>query len=167
VARKIFHSFRYTRDWWRVQTIRNIGAIQGQRLLTGNEWEAVEKKGKKAIRQWIDEQLAGKSCVVVLIGNGTSGREWVQYEMQKGWNDGKSVVGIHIHGLQDQNGRQATKGTNPLSRVFVDTRTGVKRLSAVAKTYDPPYKLSKNVYSYIEEHIEEWIEEAIAIRRAN
>ena len=29
---------------------------------------------------------------------------------------------------------------------------------------DPPYKISTNVYDYIKEHINEWVEEAIRIR---
>ena len=38
-------------------------------------------------------------------------------------------------------------------------------LSSVCQTYDPPYLTSKNVYDYISNHIEEWVEEAIKIRK--
>jgi hypothetical protein len=41
MARQIFHSFRHKYDHWRVQTVRQIGAIEGQKLLSPNEWEAV------------------------------------------------------------------------------------------------------------------------------
>jgi len=34
--------------------------------------------------EWIDEQMAGKSCVVVLIGSKTAGRDWVEYEFKNG-----------------------------------------------------------------------------------
>ena len=37
-------------------------------------------------------------------------------------------------------------------------------LSKVCKIYDPPYLISTNVYNYIKEHINEWVEEAIKIR---
>lgn len=37
-------------------------------------------------------------------------------------------------------------------------------LSEICKTYNPPYKISTNVYDYIKEHINEWVEEAIRIR---
>ena len=30
--------------------------------------------------------------------------------------------------------------------------------------FNPPYKISTNVYDYIKEHINEWVEEAIRIR---
>ncbi len=81
--RLIFHSFRHSYDWWRVQTLRQIGAIEGQPLLSSNDWEAVQRKGERAIRAWIDEQMRGRSCVVVFIGSATAGRKWVNYEMKK------------------------------------------------------------------------------------
>ena len=84
--------------------------------------------------------------------------------MKKGWGDGKGVVGVHIHGLKDANGNQAYKGKNPLADVNVQTRSGVKTLSNVAKTYDPPYASSNRVYDHIKTNIETWIEEAIRVR---
>lgn len=167
MARRIFHSFRHSHDYWRVQTLRQIGAIEGQRLLSPNEWEAVKRRGDRAIQSWIDQQMAGKSCVVVLIGRATAGRRWVNYEMRKGWADGKGVVGIHIHRLKDHTGAQTVKGADPLDAISVGTRFGSMRLSAVAKTYDPPFSNSQNVYAHIANNIEHWIEEAIAIRRSS
>lgn len=165
--RKIFHSFRHSHDNWRVQTLRNIGTIEGQKLLSSNDWEEVQKSGKPAVRTWINGQMKGRSCVVVFIGSATAGREWVEYEMQKGWDDGKGVVGVHIHRLKNSRGNQATKGANPLASVTVDTKSGPKLLSKVAKTYNPPYTSSDGTYNYIKDNIESWIEEAITIRKAN
>lgn len=167
MARQIFHTFRYRHDAWRVQTIRQIGSIEGQKLLSANGWEEVKRGGEAAIQRWIDEQLKGKSCVVVLIGQATAGRKWVKYEMRKGWADGKGVLGIHIHNLKDANGNQATKGRNPLDDVTVSTRNGSTLLSSVAKTYDPPYSTSQYVYDHIKNNIEDWIEKAIELRQKN
>ncbi|MFL5912796.1 MAG: TIR domain-containing protein [Gaiellaceae bacterium] len=167
MARQIFHSFRHSQDNWRVQTIRQIGVIEGQKLLSGNDWEAVKKQGDAAIQNWIDTQMTGRSCVVVLIGSATAGRRWVNYEMRKGWADRKGVVGIHIHGLKDGSGNQAAMGANPLEFVTVSTNVGDRALSSVAKTYDPPYSTSTYVYDHIKKNIEDWIEEAIIIRNAN
>jgi hypothetical protein len=165
--RRIFHSFRYSHDWWRVQTLRQIGAIEAQTLLSSNGWESIQRKGDRAIRAWIDQQMHGRSCVVVFIGSATAGRKWVNYEVKKGWNDGKGVVGIHIHRLKNSRGNQATKGPNPLTSVTINTKAGPRLLSRVAKTYNPPYRTSSGAYNYIAENIEGWIEEAIAIRKAN
>ncbi len=165
--RKIFHSFRHSHDWWRVQTLRQIGAIEGQTLLTSNDWEKVQKRGERAIRTWIDDQMRGRSCVVVFIGSATAGREWVEYEMRKGWDDGKGVVGIHIHRLKNSQGKQSTKGANPLASVTVETKSGPKLLSKVVKTYNSPHTSSTDTYNHIKDNIESWIEEAITIRKAN
>ena len=75
------------------------------------------------------------------------------------------VVGIHIHNITDSAGKQSSKGSNPLYHV-THSPSG-KRLSAIAKAYDPPRTTSSGVYSYIADHIEDWIEEAIEIRNDN
>ena len=43
-------------------------------------------------------------------------------------------------------------------------RVDGKPMSSIFKSYDPPSIDSKKVYAYISDNIEDWIEEAIAIR---
>lgn len=76
-------------------------------------------------------------------------------------NQGKGLLGIYIHKLADVSGRKSQKGTNP----FVDFKVNGKSLSKIVKTYDPPFTSSRRVYDYIARNIEDWVEEAIAIRR--
>lgn len=161
MARKVFYSFHYARDSWRVQQVVNMGAVEGQPILTPNAWEAVEKDGGKAIQAWIDSNLKGKSCLVVLVGRYTAGRRWVKYEIKKAWNDGKGVVGVYIHILKDQNGNQDVQGRNPFNDFTL--RDGTK-LSSIVKAYNPPYSTSTNVHSHIKKKLADWVEEAIAIR---
>ncbi|TXG75896.1 hypothetical protein E6Q11_06080 [Candidatus Dojkabacteria bacterium] len=162
MARKIFYSFHYLPDNWRASQVRNIGVVEGNQPAKDNDWETVKRGGDAAIQRWIDGQLEGRSCAVVLIGGQTAGRKWITYEINKAWNDGKGVVGIHVHNLKDVAGLQSKKGANPLDYVTFKS-TGAK-LSTVAKTYDPPYTTSTNVYNYIKENLSAWIEEAIKIR---
>jgi hypothetical protein len=161
MARKVFHSFYYKPDVHRVSQIREMGVIEGQRLLPSNEWEALEKAGDKAIEKWIDEQMKGKSCVVVLAGSETAGRKWVNYEIKKGWADDKGVCAVHIHRLKNLKGEQASKGANPFASMKLDG----KDFSSIVEAYNPPYGDSKDVYAYIKSKLEEWIEEAIKIRK--
>src|SRR5581483_4358562 len=161
MARRVFYSFHYDRDHWRVQQVKNMGVVEGQPLLSSNAWEEIKRGGNDAIQKWIDEQMSGKSCVVVLIGNQTAGRKWVNYEIIEGWNDKKGVVGVHIHNLEDQNGKQDTKGGNPFDSITVCQ--GKKDLSSVVKAYNPPYTSSKYVYDYIKQNLESWVEEAVTI----
>lgn len=100
-----------------------------------------------------------RSCLVVLIGASTSGRKWINYEIDKAYEMGKGIVGIYIHGLKNKDGEQDEKGSNPFySRL---TRDG-KRLSNYVTCYDPPHTSSTYVYDDIKNNIENLIEEAIA-----
>ncbi|MCO5110289.1 MAG: TIR domain-containing protein [Burkholderiaceae bacterium] len=113
MARKVFYSFHYQPDSWRVSQVRNIGAIEDNKPAKDNDWETVTKGGDKAIEKWIDEQMSGRSCVVVLIGSATANRKWINHEIKKAWADGKGLVGVHIHGLKNSEGKTCAKGANP------------------------------------------------------
>ena len=52
------------------------------------------------IESWIDNQMAKRSCVVVLIGENTAGRKWINYEIKKAIELDKGIVGIYIHNLK-------------------------------------------------------------------
>lgn len=160
MARKVFFSFHYQPDNWRAANVRSMGAIEGNSPVSDNDWEDIADEGDDAIEQWISDQMSGKSCIVVLIGSNTAGRKWIDHEIKKAWNDGKGVVGIHIHNLKDSSGNQSTKGANPFSGFNVE---GIA-LDSIVKSYDPPFITSTNVYSHIKDNIEDWVEEAITIR---
>lgn len=160
MAKKIFLSFHYKDDNWRVQTIKNIGSIEEQPLLSSNDWEEVKRGGKEAVEKWINEQMKYKSCVVVLIGSNTAGRKWIGYEITHGWNSGKGLVGVYIHNLKDSNGNKSTKGSNPFSGFNVDGTA----MTSIVKAYDPPYTDSQQVYDHIKNNIEAWVDEAVTIR---
>lgn len=160
MARKVFSSFHYKADNWRAAKVRNIGAIEGNQLASDNDWESITSGGDSAIKRWIDNQMKGRSCVVVLIGSATAGRKWIDYEIKKGWADEKGIVGVHIHNLTDRFDNQSAKGQNPFAHLYLDNQ----KLSSIVRAYDPPYSSSKYVYNHIRDNIESWIEEAINIR---
>lgn len=162
MARKVFYSFHYLPDNWRVSQVRNIGAIEDNKPAKDNDWETVTKGGDKAIEKWIDAQMTGRSCVVVLIGSATANRKWINYEIKKAWDSGKGLLGVHIHGLKNSDGKNSTKGVNPFDGFTL--KNGTKNLSSVVKTYDPPGSDSTAVYKHIKDNLEKWIEEAITIR---
>ena len=160
IRRRTFFTFHYKPDNWRASQVRNMGVVEGNKPVSDNAWEAVTRGGDAAIKRWIDAQMNGKSCVIVLIGGYTSGRKWIRYEIEKAWNDGRGLVGIHVHNLRDSNRKQTVKGPNPFYSFYVNGR----RLSNLAKAYNPPYKRSTNVYNNIAANISDWVEEAIRIR---
>jgi hypothetical protein len=158
--RQVFYSFHYSRDAWRASKVRNMGVVEGNRMVTDNEWEEVKRKGDKAIQHWIDDQLKYRSCTVVLVGAETAERNWVQYEIIKSWNEGMGVVGIYINGLLDRNQKTDNKGCNPFDYVEV----GGIPLSQIAKCYTPRGYTSADIYASINANINVWVEEAIRIR---
>ena len=163
MAKKVFFSFHFNNDFWRTQQVRNINALEGQALCSPNDWEEVKRKGDASIDKWIDEQLVGKACVVVLVGAETADRPWVIREISKGWNGGKAVLGIRIDKLLDNRSQPSTAGKDPFSRV---TFTGTNRtLAEVAPLKNPAGADSKTAYGSIANNIETWIEEAIQIRQ--
>ena len=161
MARRIFYSFQYAPDNWRVSKIRNIGAIEGNKPATDNDWETVTGGGDPAIEKWIKDQMSGRSCAVVLIGQNTAGRKWINYEIAEGWNKGMGVLGIHIHNITNSAGEQSSKGSNP----FTSFTVGGTALSSIVKTYDPPFSTSSYVYNHIADNIADLIDEAVAIRK--
>lgn len=156
--RQIFYSFHYDNDVFRVQQIRNIGALEENKPVSVNEWETVKRGGDAAIKKWIDENLKYKSCLVVLIGTETANRKWVKYEIEKAWNDGKPVVGIYIHNLNCPKNGTWSQGANPFDAFSL--KDG-RKLSSVVKTYNPK---SYDAYNDIKNNLENWIEDAIATR---
>lgn len=157
-TRRVFYSFHYKPDNWRVSTVRNIGAVEDNKPAEDNDWESITGRGEAAIKRWIDDQMSGRSCVVVLIGARTAGRKWINYEIEKAWHEGKGLLGVYIHNIKDAEGNQSTKGANPFAN-FVDENG--TRLSSIVHAYNPPYTASTSVYSYIRENMADWIEEAL------
>jgi hypothetical protein len=161
MARKAFYSFHFIPDNWRASQVRQMGVIEGNAPVSDNDWEAVKKGGDDAIKKWIDGQMAGKGCAIVLIGSNTAGRKWINYEIVKAWDDNKGVLGVYIHNLKGSDKTQSTKGANPFDHVTLGT-TGSK-LSTVVRSYDAPYADSTDVYAYIKNNLSDWIETAIKI----
>ncbi|MDE0034001.1 MAG: TIR domain-containing protein [Deltaproteobacteria bacterium] len=162
MTRRVFYSFHYAPDNWRASQVRNIGVIEGNRPATDNDWESVTRGGDRAIEKWIADQMYGRSCTVVLVGANTAGRKWINYEIIKSWNDEKGVVGIRIHGLRNREGKISKRGLNPFD--VIDYGNSGKKLSSIVKCYDPRGQNSRERYDWIQAHLANAVEEAIAIR---
>ena len=139
-----------------------MGIVEGNKPASDNEWEQVTRGGAAAIERWIDSELYGKSCNVVLIGANTAGRKWINYEIKSAWNSKKAVLGVYVHRLKDLNGYQSSRGSNPFDYFLLDGSD--RKLSTVVSAYNPPYTNSKDAYAYIHDNLFDWIEQAIQIR---
>lgn len=158
--RQIFYSFHFDNDVMRVQQIRNIGIIEGNTPVSPNAWEEIRKKGDSAVEKWIDDNMKYRSCVVVLVGQETANRPWVQYEIEKAWDDHKGLLGIHIHNINCPKNGKSSKGENPFEQFTLNNSN--KKLSDIVKCYNPS---AYDAYNDIAKNIESWIENAISIRQ--
>ncbi len=165
MARRCFYSFYYKPDNSRAAQVRNMGKIDGNTPVSDNDWETVTKGKDPAIKKWIKDQIKGRSCTVVLVGSNTANRKWINHEIVTSWIDGMGVVGIHIHGLKNLDGKVSTKGKNPFQ--FINYGDKGKKLSSIVKCYDPAGSDSKERYAWISKHLANAAEEAIKIRKAN
>ena len=109
--------------------------------------------------------MEGRTCVIVLIGAETASSKWVLYEIRRGWEKGMGIMGIYIHKLEDQEGKQDTKGPNPFENFVLQDGAGKKKFSSVVKAHCPVGSTGKEAYRHIEDNITKWVEEAIEIRK--
>lgn len=142
MARRVFFSFHYQRDIWRVNQIRNLANVVGTAAAGFHDaslWEETKKKGDAAVKELIDTALYNTSVTVVCIGYKTTGRQYINYEIEKSVERGNGILGVKIHHLKDENSNTDPEGNTPY------------KLSA----------LGCKVYKYNNhEMLAEWIEQA-------
>lgn len=116
MARRVFFSFHYQRDIWRINQIRSIPNITGcvaAGFQDASLWEEAKKKGDANIKKMIDDALFNTSVTVVFIGNQTANRKFIKYEIEQSIARGNGVVGIQIHHLKDHKQETDKPGSTP------------------------------------------------------
>lgn len=155
----VFYSFHFDNDVMRVHQIRNIGAIEDNAPVSPSDWESVRRNGRASIQKWIEENMAHRRCVIVLVGEETAHRPWVQYEITKAWNDHRGLFGIHIHNVKCPRNGTGNKGVDPFSVIKLDNG---QPMSNYITCYDP----GVNAYRNIAAGLEGWVASAISEAKA-
>lgn len=116
MARKVFFSFHYAADAWRVSQVRNSAVVSRfeKSFYDRAAWESVKRQGDHNVRRWIEQQLSGTSVTVVLVGSQTASRRWVKYEIERSVELGKGLLGVDISKIKNERGLTSPTGTNPL-----------------------------------------------------
>lgn len=141
MARRVFFSFHYARDLWRVNVVRNSAVMEGVSAAGFQDarlWEETKKNGDAGIKKMIDKGLEGTAVTIVLIGLHTANRAYVSYEIEQSIARGNGILGIRINNIKDQYGNIDSPGPIPV---------------ALAKTGAP-------VYNWEYGMLGEWIERA-------
>jgi hypothetical protein len=116
MARRVFFSFHYQRDIWRVNIVRNSNMIDGAAAAGWHDaslWEEAKKKGDAAVKKLIDDGLRNTSATVVCIGAQTASRKYITYEIEKSIERGNKLLGVRIHHLKDRLGNADMPGLVP------------------------------------------------------
>ena len=106
MSRKVFFSFKYD-DVHRAMNVRNSNVITGvskSGFIDKADFEAVERQGKVAIKNWIDKQIEGTTVSVILIGANTDKSKWVRYEIDQSLAQGNGILTIDINKIADLEG---------------------------------------------------------------
>lgn len=114
--RNIYFAFHYEKDIWRANQVRNSGLLFGAKSVGFADrslWEKAKTKGRKALENLILDGLEGTSATVVLIGEETADREWVQFEIEESQQRNNALVGVRIHHLLDRDRRASRRGRVP------------------------------------------------------
>lgn len=155
----VFYSFHFDNDVFRVQQVRHMGTIEDNAPVSPNEWEEVRRRGNASIQKWIDDNMAYRRCVVVLVGSETAGREWVKYEIKRAYDTKKGLFGIYVHNLKDPRKGASRQGANPFDGFTINN--GQQKLSSVIPCYDP----GLDAYRVIASSMARWVDIAIAQAR--
>ena len=110
---RVFFSFHYDEDVYRVQQIREFSHNTDKQLFRPNIWEKVRKETHEEIARWINTQMKPCPYTIVLIGSQTSNRYWVDYEIKTSIENGNGLLGIYVHNIKDRHGNRSFKGENP------------------------------------------------------
>lgn len=170
MIRKVFFSFRFQDDIFRVNQVRNMGQFETVNNFNDHaEYEKLKHQTDGVIKKWIDKQLHGASVTCVLIGTKTHTSKWVDYEIRKSIELGKGVFGIYIHNLKDQNGSYSQKGKNPIDKPYIRFITNRSFNTTTEEffftqnelqAYEPTHNSYITAYQSIKRNLVHWIENA-------
>lgn len=113
--RKIFPSYDWSEDVWRVNQIINMPIVYGKEkmgFIKGIENETI-KQGDAAIRSWIDTNMKGCSCYILFVGEKTHTSRWVKYEMELSYIRKMGKLIIKLDGMLNQYGESCKGGIDP------------------------------------------------------
>lgn len=69
----------------------------GNATVTG-ETHDVRQGGQRAIKQHLSPRLKGAGALLVMVGNDSHDRPWLDYEVQHARSHGKKIVAVRVPG---------------------------------------------------------------------
>lgn len=123
--RRVFFSFHYQIDIWRVNQVRNSWRFQHQNereaegFFDASIWERSQRKGDESLKSLIREGIKNTSVTCILAGPQTYGRRWVRYEIARSVIKGNGLLTVYINRMNDNQNRTYSNAPNPLDSMGV------------------------------------------------
>jgi hypothetical protein len=152
----VFYMFDTENDLFRARKLTLPNDDPTVAVPTSLDYETMSSHRDDDVRDWIGEQLAGSSCLVVLIGQHTADHRWVKYAIGMARSLDVPMIGVNIDKLADAEGRQGIPGPNPFASAGMTARA----LSAL-EIYDPPFTTSAFARAHIRYALRDWVEQAV------
>jgi hypothetical protein len=153
----VFYMFDTENDLFRARKVTPAAHEQSSDTAPAElDYDTMADYRDDEVRDWIDEQLALASCLVVLIGQHTASQHWVKYAIGVARNLDKPMIGVTIDKLTDAEGNQGVSGANP----FASAGMSARALSAV-EIYEPQFATSAFARAYIRYALPTWVELAV------
>ena len=133
--RRVFFSFHYQNDIWRVNQVRNSWRYNHEKtrvsegFFDGSIWESSRRTGPESLKSLIREGIKHTSVTCVLIGTETYKRRWVRYELARSVIKGNGLLAVKINLMGNQQGYVSKEGPNPLDYMGVYNAGGAIRLA--------------------------------------
>ena len=133
--RRVFFSFHYQNDIWRVNQVRNSwrynheNTRESEGFFDGSMWESSKLTGPDSVKNLIREGIKNTSVTCVLFGAQTYERRWVRYELARSVVKGNGLLAVKVNLMGDQQGNTAKEGPNPLEFMGVYNADGAIRLA--------------------------------------
>lgn len=121
MAINVFFTFHYEQDLWRARVIQQAWLRQGGEAL-GFWDEPTWQRARSSERhlELIDEAVTDAAVTVVLVTQGTSDQGYVQYAVRKSHQEGKGLLAVYFHNIQDPEGRKSPIGNTQFGELEVD-----------------------------------------------
>lgn len=119
VKRRVFFSFHYQNDIWRVNQVRNSWRYQheatreSEGFFDASLWESSQRRNPDSLKDLIRTGMENTSVTAVLVGSNTFERRWVRYEIARSIIKGNGLLGVQIHLLGDRLGQLSKPGPSP------------------------------------------------------
>lgn len=113
--RKVFPSYDWDEDVWRVNQIINLPHILGRENIgfMKNVPNEEVKRSDILIKNWIDDNMNGCSCLVVFVGEKTYQSKWVKYEIEQARERGMGRIIVGLEGMNNRYGIPSAGGMDP------------------------------------------------------